>query len=184
MENRSKLAARNQEQVLSQRLAQLPLFQRLGSKQVQVILRCGRSRMLEKGEPLWRAGEPCAALYLLMKGELVLREEGKERDRIHPIAVLGEVGIFSELPNDEELAAVQSSLLLEFPQQSLLAVLRENSDICQRLCRNVVALLSARLQEANERVAQVSRRRTELEQQVKEAEIEVHDLSMIRGLRS
>lgn len=184
MENRSNLAARNQEQVLSQRLAQLPLFQRLGSKQVQVILRCGRSRMLEKGESLWRPGESSTALYLLMKGELVLREEGKERDRIHPITALGEVAALSGLPSDEELAAAQPSLLLEFPQSSLLAALRENSEICQRLCRNVVALLSARLQEANERVVEISQRRDELERQVKETQIEVHDLTLIRGLRS
>jgi len=184
VENRPKLAAKNQEQLLLQRLLQLPLFARLGGKQLQVLLKLSRTLALESEESLWLEGDDPQGFYVLLKGQLAVCERGKEIGQIAPVSSLGEVEMLSAMRHDDEVNGVGQCLLLEFPREILENLLVQSSDICQRLCRNVVALLSLRLQNANEQVSGIAQQKRKLEERIREAEIELNDLNMIRRMRS
>ena len=62
--------------------------------------------------------------------------------------------------------------------------IQRSSEICQRICRHGVNVLARHLQKANDRMSEISRRRVELEEAVREAEIRLNDLSMIQRMRS
>ena len=184
MENKTTLATKNQEQLLLQRLAQVPMFQRLTGKHLQVLLKLTRTLAIDSGEALWKEGDSCRALYILLKGQLAVLEDGKEIGQLKPISSIGEISLLSELPHDDEVVGHEKCLLLELPRDVFNAVLKRHSDICQRICRNIVTLLSLRLQKVNDQVSEIAQRRAKLEETVREAEVELNDLNMIRGMRS
>jgi hypothetical protein len=184
VDNKPKLAAKNQEQQLVQRLLQLPLFAHMGGKQLQVLLKLSRTLALEPEESLWLEGDAPRGFYMLLNGHLAVWERGKEIGQIAPISSLGEVEMLATMRHDDEVNGVGKCLLLEFPRDIVEDLLVKSSDICQRLCRNVVFLLSLRLQKANERVSGIAHDKRELEERIHEAEIELNDLNMIRRMRS
>lgn len=180
----NKFAAKSQEQLLIQRLLQVPLFQRLTSKQIQILLKSCQRQTIEVDESLWIEGDPSQEIYLLIKGQLAVCEKGKEIDRLQPIASVGEIPFFAGLSHDDEIVALEPCLLLKFSYQAMQEMLCVNPDICQRLCRNVIGLLSLRLQKANERLGEIAHQQADLEKQIEEAEIELNDLNLIRGMHS
>ena len=184
VENRPKLAAKNQEQQLLQRLLQLPIFAQMTAPQMQVLLKVSRSLALEPGESLWLEGDSPRSLYLLLKGELSIVEEGREVGHVQPVASLGEGPLLAGFAHDDEVTACSSCLFLELPGEVLEVLFKRSSDICQRICRNVVNVLSQRLQQANDRMSDIARRRTELEEDIREAEIRFNDLSIIQRMRA
>ena len=123
-------------------------------------------------------------MYILLKGELVVLEGGKEIGQLKPTSSVGEISLLSDLPHDDEVIGHEKCLLLELPRDVFNVVLNRHSDICQRICRNIVTLLSLRLQKANDQVSEIAQRRTELEETISEAEFELNDLNMIREMRS
>jgi CRP-like cAMP-binding protein len=184
VENKPKLAAKNQEQQLLQRLLQLSLFANMGGKQLQILLKLSRTLALEPEESLWLEGDEPQGFYVLLNGHLAVSERGKEIGQIAPISSLGEVEMLSTMRHDDEVDSVGKCLLLEFPRDTVEDLLVKSSEICQRLSRNVVALLSLRLQKANERVSGIAHERREMEERIREAEVELNDLNMIRRMRS
>lgn len=184
MGNKTGLATKNQEQLLLQRLAQVPVFQRLPGKHLQILLKLARPITIDPGEALWMEGDPCGAMYLLLKGQLTVVEGGKEIGHLKPVCSVGEIPLLADLPHDDEVIGHEKCLLLELPREVFDATLKRYSEICQRICRNIVTLLSLRLQKANDQVSEIAQRRTELDETIREAEIEMNDLNMIRGMRS
>ena len=184
MAGRTTFASKNQEQLLIQRLMRVPVLHRLTGKHLQVLLRCARTVSIEPGEALWLEGDPCRAMYILLKGQMSVVEAGTEVGQVRPVSSVGEISLLSDMPHDDEISGVEKCLLLEFPRDRFEAVLRAHSDICQRICRNIVHLLSLRLKKANERTSEIARLRSEIEDAIKDAEIELHDLNLIRGMRS
>ncbi len=184
MGNKTALATKNREQLLLQRLAQVPVFQRLPGKHLQILLKFTRATAIDPDEALWLEGDPCRAMYILLKGQLAVLEEGKEIGQLKPVSSVGEISLLADLPHDDEVVGRDKCFLLELPRDVFNGVLKRHSDICQRICRNIVTLLSLRLQKGNDQVSEIAQRRTELEEIISKAEIELNDLNMIREMRS
>lgn len=184
MGNTPKLAVKNQEQQLIQRLLQLPIFARMAAPQVQVLLKIARSLALEPGESLWLKGDSPRSLYLLLRGEIAVIEGDREVGHVQPVASLGEGPLLAGFAYDDEVVACAPCLFLELPGEVIEVLFKRNSDICQRICRNVVNVLAQRLQKANDQMSEIARRRTKLEEKIREAEIRFNDLSIIQRMRS
>lgn len=184
MENTPKLAAKNQEQQLIQRLLQLPIFTNMAASQMQGLLKISRSLALESGESLWLKGDSPTSLYLLLKGDLIVVEGGREVEHVKPAVSLGEGPLLAGLAHDDEVVACSPCLLLELPGEVIEALFKRSSDICQRICRNVVNGLAQRLQKSNDRMSETARRRVELEEDIREAEIRFNDLNIIQRMRA
>jgi CRP-like cAMP-binding protein len=180
---KATLASKNQEQALVNRLLQVPALNRVPSRFLQVLLKAAKPREVPARTVLCRPGEPCAGLRILLKGSLALREPGERLRRAHAVALVGELPLLAGEPCSEEVVAVEDSLLLEVPAPVFAAILGRSPELCQRLGRNVVAILSARVQQANEALNDVARRRTQLAEAVHEAEGELNDLRVIHGYR-
>lgn len=180
MTNKPQISARAQEQALLQKLLQVPMFARLGGQQLQVLLKVAKPKMIKPEEALWEASEPCKGLYILLKGRIALRAEGKEAQLAQPIAAVGEVTALTGQAYAERAVATEASLLLEIQQRLFEALLMRNTNLCQVICRNIIGAISQQLQEFNDGIAGLRKQRQELEQRLKDAEAEVNALRMIR----
>jgi CRP-like cAMP-binding protein len=179
MTNRAP-SAKAQEQALLQKLLQVPVFTRLPAPYLQLLLKSAKPKALKEGEAVWSQGEASKGLYVLLKGQLKIVAEGKYDHPVHPIAAVGEVNALTRLPYADQVLAVESSVLLEVAQPLFEQLLLANTNVCQLLCRNIINLISDKLQAANERISQAEGDRLGLAQRIKDAEAEVNALRIIK----
>lgn len=173
-------SAKAQEQVLLQKMLHVPVFTRLPMPHLQFFLRAAKPRALKEGDAVWSPGEACKGLYLLLKGQLKITAEGKYDHLVQPIAAFGEVNALTRLPYGDQVVAVESSVLLEVGQGQFEQLLLANTNVCQLLCRNIINIISDKLQAANERISQAEGDRLGLAQRIKDAEAEVNALRIIK----
>ncbi|MCC7261208.1 MAG: cyclic nucleotide-binding domain-containing protein [Candidatus Latescibacteria bacterium] len=173
-------SAKAQEQVLLQKLLHVPVFNRLPTPYLQLLLRAAKPRALAEGAAVWNPGEPSKGLYILLKGQLKIVAEGKYDHPVQPIAALGEVNALTRLPYGDQAVAVESSVLLEVGQEGFEQLLLANTNVCQLLCRNILNVISEKLQAANDRISQAEGDRQGLAQRIKDAEADVNALRIIK----
>ncbi len=173
-------SAKAQEQALLQKLLHVPVFSRLPTPYLQLLLRSAKPKAIAEGASVWVPGEASKGLFILLKGQLKIVAEGKYDHPIRPIAALGEVNALTRIPYADQALAVESSVLLEVAQGTFEQLLLANINLCQLLCRNIINLISDKLQAANERIFQAEGDRQGLVQRIKDAESEVNALRMIK----
>ena len=86
-------------------------------------------------------------------------------------------------PHFEQAICATHCILLEIPAPVFLHVLQRNSEICQRICRNAVGLLSQRLQKSNDEVGVLGESCRAIEEKIVEAERHANDMNMVRQMR-
>lgn len=177
------LSSKNQEQQLIQRLMQAPLFAKMSNRHLQLLLKLAQSKQVDADDSLWLEGDRARGLYVLLRGEIELFAAGKQVDHCKPIQTLGEIALLAGQPHAEEAVCTTQCILLEIPAPVILHVLQRNSEICQRICRNVIGALSLRLQKANDEVGALGEDCNKLQQQIAEVEHHANDLNMIRRMR-
>jgi CRP-like cAMP-binding protein len=103
-------------------------------------------RTLDKGEPLYRRGDPADGLYAVLGGALAIGSvgtDGKEAllAELGPTAWVGEISLFDGLPRPNDAHAVSRTLLLHVPE----AALRDLLDATPRYWRDFALLMAHRL---------------------------------------
>jgi CRP/FNR family transcriptional regulator, cyclic AMP receptor protein len=150
-------------------LAQVPLFQGLGSTAHQRIAARFIERRLEAGEVLFREGEVGTALYVVADGEIevLIGRGGREVTlaRLGPRSHLGEMALLDDAPRSTSARATTRTTLLEVSREVFLAELIEApgatrallGEMARRL-RGVNAMVGERL--ARDAVREVEKNRT------------------------
>lgn len=179
MTNRAP-SAKAQEQALLQKLLQVPVFTRLSGQYLQQLLKVAKPRAVSAGASVWSPGEACKGLYVLLKGQVKIVAEGKYDYLVQPIASLGEINALTCLPYTDQVLAVENSVLLEVAQGLFEQMLLANTNLCQLLCRNIINVISDKLQTTDDRIAQAQGDRQGLVQRIQDAETEVNALRIIK----
>ncbi|CAB3792881.1 CRP-like cAMP-activated global transcriptional regulator [Paraburkholderia ultramafica] len=101
---------------------------------------------LERGEFLYRRGEPSDGLYAVLGGALAIGTVGVDGKEallavLGPTAWLGEISLFDGLPRPNDAAAVSRTLLLHVPEIALQSVLESTP----RYWRDFALLMAQRL---------------------------------------
>ncbi|HIG54420.1 MAG TPA: cyclic nucleotide-binding domain-containing protein [Candidatus Latescibacteria bacterium] len=179
----TKVSAKNQEQQLIQRLMQLPLFQKMSGRHLQLLVKLGESKQVAAGDSLWLEGDAPKAFYILLNGEVEILVSGELVGQIKSLKTLGEVALLGGQPHFEEAVCATHCILLAIPAPVFLHVLQLNSEICQRICRNMVGLLSQQLQKSNDEVGALGESCRAIEEKIAEAERHANDMKMVRRMR-
>ncbi len=79
-------------------LRTIPLFQGFGDEELAQLGRLFTRVTVDATKPLFDVGEQAAELYLLTAGEVVLDRPGDDVFRLHPPALIGELGALTGLP--------------------------------------------------------------------------------------
>ena len=177
------VSGKNQEKQLIQHLLQVPLFQKMPGRHLQLLVKLGQSKQVAAADSLWLEGDAPKALYILLKGEVEILFGGELVEHIKSIKALGEVALLGGQPHFEQAVCATHCILLEIPAPVFLHVLQRNSEICQRICRNAVGLLSQRLQKSNDEVGVLGESCRAIEEKIVEAERHANDMNMVRQMR-
>ena len=135
-------------------LKRIPLFQGLEPNQALVLIKVCEQKALEAREFLCHNGDAANEMYILLSGQLSVRtQEAIQVARIDPVAPVGEMGIFTGEPRSADVIAIEPSNMLVLSKARLLSLMRRYSDIEIAISRNLIAILSQRLRDANTELA-------------------------------
>ncbi|HEU4727223.1 MAG TPA: cyclic nucleotide-binding domain-containing protein, partial [Kofleriaceae bacterium] len=113
-------------------LAATPLFAGMPSHALQDLVANLQLVSLERGELLFREGDPGDALYVIVEGELSLETQGAsppEQSRLGPGAFLGEVALMTDQPRAATAVCTQPAELLRIDRHTLSRVLANHGDV-------------------------------------------------------
>jgi CRP/FNR family cyclic AMP-dependent transcriptional regulator len=101
---------------------------------------------LDKGEALYRFGDPSCGLYAVLDGALAIGTVGADGKEallavLGPTAWVGEVSLFDGLPRPHDATAVSPSRFLHVPEAALLSLL----DATPRYWRDFALLMAQRM---------------------------------------
>ena len=92
-------------------LRTIPLFQGFGDEELAQLGRLFTRVTVDATKPLFDVGEQAAELYLLTSGEVVLDRPGDDVFRLHPPALIGELGALTGLPRSTRANVAAGSMV-------------------------------------------------------------------------
>ena len=128
-------------------LARLPLFKDLDSAALARLASESERHRLERGDMLFRKGEPARGIYLVVYGDIKLLSTTPARGNrltgtVGPGQSFGEPVMFLERPTLVEAQAASDALVLLVPKASVFAELDRNP----KFARQMIAGLSRRVE--------------------------------------
>jgi CRP-like cAMP-binding protein len=127
-------------------LSLLPLFHELLPAELNRLAQGSRLRQLARGENIFRIGEPCAELHVVVSGQIklfALSPQGQEKivEIVGPGSSCAEALMFLESPYIVNSQALADTVLLSVSRHAVMHQIECN----QRLCMRMLAGLSRRL---------------------------------------
>lgn len=146
----------NDEQALKAELGKSLLFQGLTQKELSTVSKKINLRRYQKGEHVFFQGDPGAALYVILEGEIHI-ERIESSKRIH-LASLGKGMFFGELAlvYDASRSATayvsENSTLFCLFKHDLDNILAQQPRLANKIILNLARILADRLKATNERL--------------------------------
>lgn len=124
---------------------------------IPLLMRVMRKVEVKKGEPVFRQGDASDAMYFIEYGMVTvqLELEGNRVLRLKkmgPGTVFGEMGIYTSAPRSASIVAAEDCTLYRLSKKVLEALQAKNPHLVSAIHRFVVALLSERVADANDKI--------------------------------
>ena len=134
-------------------LRRIPLFQHMTYKELLAILGIARGRQFEKGAPIIKEGESGDELFVLFRGRVDVIKNGLHIAQLKPGGHFGEMGLVDQAPRSATVVASEDTSAISIDRDSLLKLMRRDSLLAVKLLWSFVQVLSERLRNTNEALA-------------------------------
>lgn len=143
-------------------IAAIPLFAGVRPDQLEEITAHAGKVSLGSGELLFADDDPADSLFIVLSGAVeiyVMGGQDCERTiaRLGAGMVIGEVPLLIGGPRSAFARAVEPSVLLRIPYDSLHALIRADAPSAYRLVYNLAQVLATRLRSADDLLAELCR---------------------------
>jgi HEAT repeat protein len=142
-------------------LKEVPFFQGMTIDQLKVLANVCEEELFEKDVRIFNEGEPGGVLYVVVSGRVAIEREARRKGSFARLATIeahsyfGEMSLFDNSPHSAMATAIQDTLTLQLRREPLIALARQHPDLSLEL----INVLSGRLREANDRIAELTRTR-------------------------
>ena len=136
-------------------LRRIPLFAHMTYKELLAILGIARGRQFAPGQQIIREGEQGDELYVLFRGKVEVVKGGTRIAQLRAGGHFGEMGLVDQAPRSATVIAVEDTTGLSIDRESLLKLMRRDSLIAVKLLWSFVQVMSERLRNTNEALAQL-----------------------------
>lgn len=139
-------------------LQQVPFFQGMSVDQLKVLASVCEEECFPAGAGIFDQGDAGGAFYLVVRGRVGIEHEKRKGSfarlaTVEAHSYLGETDFFDNSRRTSSAIAVQDTLAMSLRREPLLALARQHPDLSLELIR----VLSVRLREANDRIAELTR---------------------------
>jgi CRP-like cAMP-binding protein len=133
-------------------LRTIPLFNGFSDAELGAI--AGLFTQVEPGDkPLFDVAEQATTLYLLTNGEVVLDRPGDDVFRLHPPALIGELGALTGLSRSTRANVTPGSTVWALPAKKLQAYLGEHQELGVRFLVNLLTTVADKVHRDQRRLA-------------------------------
>jgi HEAT repeat protein len=142
-------------------LKEVPFFQGMTVDQLKVLANVCEEELFEEDSRIFNQGDPGGALYVVVSGRVGIEQEKRKGSfvrlaNVEAHSYFGEMNLFDNSPRSATAIALQDTLILRLRREPLIALARQYPDLSLEL----INVLSERLREANDRIADLTRTRT------------------------
>ena len=123
---------------------------------MQQVLKAGSLETMQAGQVLCRDGEKSTAIYILLAGELVVKDGDTELARIEPVDIVGEMGVVTNQPRCATIEAAGNVTMIAVNKMHFDVLLKNDVDMAARIYRNMLSSLSQKLRSNNTRLKKSS----------------------------
>jgi CRP/FNR family transcriptional regulator, cyclic AMP receptor protein len=129
-------------------LSRIPIFQRLGTEELEKLQRIVARRRYDRGTVLFFEGDPSDSLYLILSGSVKVyqtSEAGREKilKILGPLEIVGELAMLDGQPRSATVAAMEDTETLSISRRDFGAFVAERPEflwkviesLCDRLRR-------------------------------------------------
>lgn len=132
----------------------IPFVRNLSMHQVQQVLNAGRLETCAAGHILCKNGENSTEMFILLAGELAVKDGSKLLATVEPVDIVGEMGVVTNQPRCATIEVTKDSTLIKVTKIQFDALLKQDVDMAARIYKNMLDSLSQKLRSNNERLAE------------------------------
>jgi HEAT repeat protein/CRP-like cAMP-binding protein len=143
-------------------LKEATLFQGMTVDRLKVLATMCEEALFPKDTVIFNQGDPGGAMYVVVSGKVSIERKDQHTDSavhlatIDPYACFGEMSLFDNCLRSVTARANQDTLTLRLCREPLVALIRRHPDLGIEL----INVLSQRLRDADDNIAQLSRSRS------------------------
>ncbi|HEU4765056.1 MAG TPA: Crp/Fnr family transcriptional regulator [Candidatus Eisenbacteria bacterium] len=134
------------ERVL-QAIRATPLFRGLSSEDQKRLAALAALRNYDRGDFLWRAGDPAEQLTIVVKGRVKIVTHGDTGDTILELFEEGEpvgaIAVYNYIPYPASAVCMEPVVLLTLPRRDYFELLDRNPDFARAIIRELTKLVVA-----------------------------------------
>ena len=134
-------------------LRTIPLFQGFGDDELASVSALFAKVDVDASKPLFDVGEHATDLYLLTAGEVVLDRPNDDVFRLHPPALIGELGALTGLPRSTRATITAGSTVWALPARKIQAYLASNQELGIRFLVNLLGIVADKVHRDQARMA-------------------------------
>ena len=134
-------------------LRTVPLFQGFGDDELRQLGELFQQVETNPKTPLFDVNEPATTLYMLTKGEVVLDRPGDDVFRLHPTALIGELGALTGLPRSTRATVLDGSIVFALSAKKIQAFLGEHQELGVRFLVNLLGFVADKVHRDQRRIA-------------------------------
>ena len=133
----------------------IPLFQKLSFNQIQQVLHLGQMKTYKEGNLLCKDRDKSNAMFILLAGELAVKDGDIELARVKPVEIVGEMGLISGEPRCATIQVAKECTVIYIGKMQFDVLLRTDVDMASKIYKNVVDSLCQKLRENNTYLSRV-----------------------------
>ncbi|MCD0422048.1 cyclic nucleotide-gated ion channel [Rhodopseudomonas sp. BR0M22] len=117
-------------------VARVPLFSHLTAGDIAHIMQLLQARQIDRGEVVFRRGEPATAMYFIAEGEIEIElgpEEKGRRIRLGTGHFFGEIAVLNRVERSATVKAVSRTRLLVLDGADLRALIAREPSIARKI---------------------------------------------------
>jgi len=141
-------------------LKEVPFFQGMTVDQLRVLANVCEEEFFAKDTRIYNENDPGGVLYVVISGRVGIEQEKRKGSfarlaNIEAHSYFGEMNLFDNSPRSTSAVTIQDTLTLRLRREPLIALARQHPDLSLEL----INVLSQRLRETSDRVAELTRTR-------------------------
>jgi len=142
-------------------LKEVPFFQGMTIDQLKVLANICEEEFFAEDAQIFEQDDPGGVLYVVVSGRVAIEREAQRKGSVVRLATMdahsyfGEMSLFDQGPRSAAARAIQDTLTLRLRREPLVALVRQYPDLSLEL----INVLSQRVRETNDRIAQLTRSR-------------------------
>jgi len=134
---------------LIQLTSQIRLFAGVDLERIKKIVNIAEKKVFHKDQAVFKEGESSDEIFLILRGELLVKNQTTTINVLKDSDVVGEMGVLSKQPRSADVVAVHDCAVLSLHRKALDQLIEGDRELGFQIYKNAVDILCDYLRHNN-----------------------------------